>query len=62
MHDSKTSRDERNAYFNMTVERTSRILDVLNANLRTVVEDAGNASLTSFIAGARTPSSGFFMR
>ena len=33
MHDSKTSRDERNAYFNMTVERASRILDVLNANL-----------------------------
>lgn len=41
VHESQVSRDERNEYFNITIERASRILDALNAALRTTVEDAG---------------------
>lgn len=41
VHESQVSRDERNEYFNITVERASRILDALNVDLRTTVEDAG---------------------
>ena len=41
VHESQVSRDERNEYFNITIERASRILDALNADLRTTVEDSG---------------------
>lgn len=41
VHESQVSRDERNEYFNITIERASRILDTLNADLRTTVEDSG---------------------
>jgi len=41
VHESQVSRDERNEYFNITIERASRILDALNAELRTTVEDSG---------------------
>ena len=41
VHDSQVSRDERNEYYNITLERASRILDVLQVELRTTVEDAG---------------------
>ena len=41
VHESQVSRDERNEYFSITVERAGRILDVLNVELRTTVEDAG---------------------
>lgn len=41
VHESQVSRDERNEYFNITFERANRILDVLNAELITKVENPG---------------------
>ncbi len=41
VHDSQVSRDERNEYYNITLERASRILDALQVELRTTVKDAG---------------------
>ena len=41
VHESQVSRDERNEYFNVTLERVSRILDALQVELRTTVEDSG---------------------
>ncbi len=38
VHESQVSRDERNEYFGITLERAIRILDALNAKLRTKVE------------------------
>ncbi|MBI3467224.1 MAG: helix-turn-helix transcriptional regulator [Planctomycetes bacterium] len=38
VHESQVSRDERNEYFGVTLERASRVLDALNARLRTMVE------------------------
>jgi transcriptional regulator with XRE-family HTH domain len=38
VHESQVSRDERNEYFGITLERTIRILDALNVRLRTKVE------------------------
>ncbi len=41
VHESQVSRDERNEYHNLTLERASRILDALGVELRTVVERTG---------------------
>jgi ribosome-binding protein aMBF1 (putative translation factor) len=38
VHESQVSRDERNEYFGITLERAMRILDALNVHLRTKVE------------------------
>lgn len=38
VHESQVSRDERNEYFGITLERAIRILDALNVRLRTTVE------------------------
>ena len=38
VHESQVSRDERNQYFGITIERAARILDALNARLHTTVE------------------------
>jgi ribosome-binding protein aMBF1 (putative translation factor) len=38
VHESQVSRDERNEYFGITVERAVKILDALNVHLRTKVE------------------------
>ena len=38
VHESQVSRDERNEYFGVTVERTVKILDALNVRLHTKVE------------------------
>jgi transcriptional regulator with XRE-family HTH domain len=38
VHESQVSRDERNEYFGITLERTIKILDTLNVQLRTRVE------------------------
>jgi DNA-binding transcriptional regulator YiaG len=38
VHESQVSRDERNEYFGITLERTMKILDALNVRLRTTVE------------------------
>jgi transcriptional regulator with XRE-family HTH domain len=36
VHESQVSRDERNEYHGMTVDRASRILDVLGVELRSI--------------------------
>ncbi len=41
VHESQVSRDERNEYFGITLERAMKILDALNVRLRTTVEMAG---------------------
>lgn len=38
VHESQVSRDERNEYFGITLERTIKILDALKVRLRTKVE------------------------
>ena len=38
VHESQVSRDERNEYFGITLERAVRILDALSARLHTTVE------------------------
>ena len=38
VHESQVSRDERNEYFGITLERAIRILDALHVRLRTTVE------------------------
>ena len=38
VHESQVSRDERNQYFGITLERAMRVLDALNVRLRTQVE------------------------
>lgn len=38
VHESQVSRDERNEYFGITLERTGRILEALNVRLHTTVE------------------------
>jgi len=37
VHETQVSRDERNEYFGITLERAAKILDVLNVRLRTRV-------------------------
>jgi ribosome-binding protein aMBF1 (putative translation factor) len=38
VHESQVSRDERNEYFGITLERAVKVLDALNVRLRTKVE------------------------
>jgi hypothetical protein len=38
VHESQVSRDERNEYFGITLERAVRVLDALQVQLRTTVE------------------------
>lgn len=38
VHESQVSRDERNEYFGVTLERAAKILDVLHVRLHTKVE------------------------
>ena len=38
VHESQVSRDERNEYFGITLERAVKVLDALNARLHTTVE------------------------
>ncbi|HXS13902.1 MAG TPA: helix-turn-helix transcriptional regulator, partial [Acidobacteriaceae bacterium] len=38
VHESQVSRDERNEYFGITLERAIKILDALNVRLHTKVE------------------------
>lgn len=44
VHESQVSRDERNEYHGITVERVSRILDALGVDVRTHVELLPNAA------------------
>jgi DNA-binding XRE family transcriptional regulator len=47
VHESQVSRDERNEYFGITLERAIRILDALNVRLRTKVEVEPSRGLIS---------------
>ncbi|HXZ01050.1 MAG TPA: helix-turn-helix transcriptional regulator [Stellaceae bacterium] len=38
VHESQVSRDERNEYFGITLERAAKIIEALNVHLRTKVE------------------------
>jgi ribosome-binding protein aMBF1 (putative translation factor) len=38
VHESQVSRDERNEYFGITLERAIKILDTLNVRLHTTIE------------------------
>jgi ribosome-binding protein aMBF1 (putative translation factor) len=38
VHESQVSRDERNEYFGITLERAVKVLDALNVRLRTKIE------------------------
>ena len=40
VHESQISRDERNEYFGITVERANRILKALGAKVKTTVDEA----------------------
>ena len=40
VHESQVSRDERNEYFGITLERAAKVLDALNVRLHTKVEIA----------------------
>ena len=42
--ESQVSRDERNEYHGITLERANRILEVLNAEIRTTVVTSGRSS------------------
>jgi ribosome-binding protein aMBF1 (putative translation factor) len=48
VHESQVSRDERNEYFGITLERAIRILDALNVRLRTKVEIELNKQEAAF--------------
>src|ERR1035437_6178511 len=39
VHESQVSRDERNEYFGITLERAVKILDAMNVRLKSKVED-----------------------
>jgi DNA-binding XRE family transcriptional regulator len=43
VHETQVSRDERNEYHGMTVERANRILEALGVEVRTVVENLPKA-------------------
>jgi transcriptional regulator with XRE-family HTH domain len=47
VHESQVSRDERNEYFGVTLERAGRILEALNVRLRTRVEVESSKELIS---------------
>jgi ribosome-binding protein aMBF1 (putative translation factor) len=47
VHESQVSRDERNEYFGITLERAERILEALRVRLRTSVEVEGARELVS---------------
>ncbi len=54
VHESQVSRDERNEYFGITLERAVKILDALNVRLRTKVEVEPSKELISARTGRAT--------
>jgi transcriptional regulator with XRE-family HTH domain len=53
VHESQVSRDERNEYFGITVERAVKVLDALNVHLRTTVEIENPPEMVSYEAAVR---------
>ncbi len=47
VHESQVSRDERNEYFGITLERAVKVLDALNVRLRTRVEIDNSPEMAS---------------
>ena len=47
VHESQVSRDERNEYHGVTVERVQRVLDALGVEVRTIVEKVGGELLAA---------------
>jgi ribosome-binding protein aMBF1 (putative translation factor) len=47
VHESQVSRDERNEYFGITLERAIKVLDALNVRLRTKVESEPSRRMAS---------------
>jgi DNA-binding XRE family transcriptional regulator len=47
VHESQISRDERNEYHGVTLDRASRVLEVLGAEIRTTVVDMGPSERAS---------------
>ena len=47
VHESQVSRDERNEYHGVTVERAQRVLDALAVEVRTIVEKVGGELLAA---------------
>ena len=47
VHESQVSRDERNEYHGVTVERAQRVLDALGVEVRNTVEKAGGKILAA---------------
>jgi ribosome-binding protein aMBF1 (putative translation factor) len=47
VHESQVSRDERNEYFGITLERAGKVLDALNVRLRTKVEIENPSEMVS---------------
>ena len=45
VHESQVSRDERNEYHGVTLERAQRVLDALGAEVRSMVEKVGGQLL-----------------
>jgi len=57
VHETQISRDERNEYHGVTVERASRILDVLEADVRTTVRRVGVTAKRRGPKGVRAKAS-----
>ena len=49
VHESQVSRDERNEYFNITLERATKILEALNAVLHSKVEVSHHGELNACV-------------
>ena len=47
VHESQVSRDERNEYHGVTVERAQRVLDALGVEVRSLVEKVGGQQLVA---------------
>jgi len=55
VHESQVSRDERNEYHGITVERASRVLDALNVRMTSGVDEPVSTSMVDSQTGARVP-------
>lgn len=56
-HESQVSRDERNEYHGITVERASRVLDALNVKMKSVVDEPVSGPVVEARANVSMPGS-----
>jgi transcriptional regulator with XRE-family HTH domain len=57
VHESQVSRDERNEYFGITLERAVKILDTLNVRLHTTIEIEPPRAMAIIMNGFQSLSS-----